>query len=132
MLEIAQNSGHQFWEKVWWPGLSADTESFIKSCYACQVTTPSTVLCEPLKTSEIPKMHWHTLALDIKGPFPCGINLLILIDSHSQYPMVTSVVNNKQCQHDLIFRKTFFRKITIWLSGKNHDWKHTRNYVQWV
>ena len=57
-------------------------------------------------------MHWHTLALDIKGPFPCGINLLILIDYHSQYPVVTSVVNNKQCQHDLTFRKTFFRKIT--------------------
>ena len=41
-------------EKVWWPGLSAETENYIKS-YACQVTTPSTVQCEPLKMSEIPK-----------------------------------------------------------------------------
>ena len=42
-------------KKVWWPGLSADTENYIKSCYACQVTTPSTVQCERLKMTEISK-----------------------------------------------------------------------------
>ena len=42
-------------EKVWWPGLSADTEYYIKSCYACQVTTPSTVKCEPQKWVRFPK-----------------------------------------------------------------------------
>ena len=42
VLEIAHNQ-HQgisktkarLREKVWWPGLSAETEDLIKSCYAC-------------------------------------------------------------------------------------------------
>ena len=98
ILEIAHNQHQgisktkaQLQEKVWWPGLSGDTENYIKSCYACQVTTSSTVQCEPLKMSEIPKTSWHTLALDIKGPFPCGTILLVLIDYRSRYPVVTSI-----------------------------------------
>ena len=67
-------------EKVWWLGISADTESFIKSCIACQSVTQPKVKYEPLNTSEIPKSSWHTLAIDIKGPFTCGTNLLVLID----------------------------------------------------
>ena len=62
ILEIAHNqhwgiskTQTQLREKVWWPGLSTDSENFIKSCYACQVATPLTVQCEPLKMSEIPK-----------------------------------------------------------------------------
>ena len=42
-------------EKVWWPGLSADTECYITSCYACHVTTPSRVKCEPQKWVRSPK-----------------------------------------------------------------------------
>ena len=47
--------------------------------------------CEPLKMSEIPKSPWHTLALNLKGPFPCGTNLLVIIDYHSRYPVVASL-----------------------------------------
>ena len=61
-------------EKVWWPGLSRDTKEFIKSCRPCQSTTPYIVKYQPLKTTEIPKTSWHTLAIDIKGSFPCGTN----------------------------------------------------------
>ena len=98
ILEIAHNQYQgisktkaRLREKVWWPGLSADAKNYIKSCYACRLTTPSTVRCEALKMSEIPKTSWHTLTLDIKHPFPCRTKLLVLIDYHSRYPVVTSM-----------------------------------------
>ena len=114
ILEIAHNQ-HQgisktkarLRKKVWWPGLSADIENYIKSCYACQVTTPSTVQCEPLKMTEIPKTSWHTLALDIESPFSCGTNLLVLIDYRSRYPVVTSMKTVNSINIIKSLQKTF-------------------------
>ena len=94
-------------EKVWWPGLSADTKNYIKSCYACRLTTPSTVRCEALKMSEIPKTSWHTLTLDIKGPFPCWTKLLVLIDYHGRYPVVTSMKTESSVSIIKSSEKTF-------------------------
>ena len=59
-------------KKVWWPGLSADTENYIKSCYACQVTTPSTVQCERLKIDiptfqEKQKKNYHKTLTRLDG-----------------------------------------------------------------
>ena len=67
-------------EKVWWPGLSKQTEKVIKECHACQVVTPQQVKCEPLLMTEIPKRPWETLAIDLKGPFP---HQLVTISSSS-------------------------------------------------
>jgi len=79
-------------EKVWWPGLSKQTEKVIKECHACQVVTPQQVKCEPLLMTEIPKRPWETLAIDLKGPFPTGDHILVLIDYYSRYP-VTAVLD---------------------------------------
>ena len=78
-------------EKVWWPRMGKDTEELISKCLACQANTPSQIKCEPLKMSEIPKRPWEILAIDIKGPFPCGTNLLVIIDYRSRYPIVISM-----------------------------------------
>ena len=64
-------------EKVWWPGISADVESLIKSCHACQVTTPTISKTEPIQITKIPSTPWETVAADLKGPFPNGENLLV-------------------------------------------------------
>ena len=114
ILEIAHNQRQdisktkaRLRKKVWWPGLSADTENYIKSCYACQVTTPSTVQCESPKMTEIPKTSWHTLAFDIKGPFPCRTSLLVLIDYRSWYSVVTSTKTVKSINIIKSLQKTF-------------------------
>ena len=75
-------------QKVWWPGINTDIEKFIASCHACQVTTPSTQKVEPLQMTDMPNHPWDTIAADIKGPFPTGENLLVLLDYRSRYPIV--------------------------------------------
>ena len=57
-------------EKVWWPSVNHDVEQLINSCHSCQITTASKYKCQPFKISEIPKSAWHTVAVDIQGPFP--------------------------------------------------------------
>ena len=52
---------------VWWLGLSADTENYIKSCYACQVTN---VQCGPLKMTEIPKTWPRSISMRNKPSYP--------------------------------------------------------------
>ena len=57
--------------------------------------------------AKIPKTSWRTLVLDIKGPSPCGANLLVLTDCCSRYPVITSMktVNNVNIIKSL--QKTF-------------------------
>ena len=76
-------------EKVWWPTINTDVESMIASCHACQVTALSSLNYQPLKMSEIPKSCWHTLAVDMQGPYPTGEHILLLIDYRSRYPVAT-------------------------------------------
>lgn len=76
-------------EKVLWPGMSTDLEAFIASCPTCQVTTPSTSKPEPIQMTKIPDEPWDTVATDLKGPFPTGEHLLVLIDYRTRYPIVS-------------------------------------------
>ena len=43
---------------------------------------------EPLKMTEIPKTAWETLAIDLKGLFPTGEHILVVIDYRSRYPAI--------------------------------------------
>ena len=38
--------------------------------------------------SEIPKSAWHTVAVDIQGPYPTGAYILLLFDYRSRYPVI--------------------------------------------
>ena len=80
-------------EKVWWPGMSRDVTEIIKNCHPCQVVTPSTAKCEPLLMTEIPTRPWEIVATDLKGPFPSGEHILVIIDYHSRYPVI-AVLND--------------------------------------
>ncbi len=59
------HNGHQGFQKcrqrvctsVWWPGVSKELESFIKSCPTCEKTTPPSK--EPLLTSTLPDYPWE-------------------------------------------------------------------------
>ena len=76
-------------EKIWWPSMNLDIENTVKACHACQVTATSSLKCQPLRMSEIPRYCWHTLAADIQGPYPTGEYILLLIDYRSRYPVAT-------------------------------------------
>ena len=78
-------------EKVWWPGIDKDVEQMIKLCHACQVTGSGAVNYEPLEVTKIPATNWHTVALDIQGPYPTKDYLIALIDYRSRYPVVVRV-----------------------------------------
>ena len=106
ILEIPHNQQQGISKtKVWLQekGLSADTEHFIKACYACQVTEPCTVQYEELKMSETLKTSWHTL----KGRVSCGTNLTELIKYCSLYPVATSMKTIKNVNIIKSLEKTF-------------------------
>ena len=69
--------------------MNADVENLIRSCHACQVTKPAKTKAEPIQMTEIPASSWETVAADLKGPFPTGEHLLVLLDYRSRYPVVS-------------------------------------------
>ena len=76
-------------EKVSWPSMNLDIENTVKVCYVCQVTATSSLKCQNLRMSDIPKYCWHTLAADIQGPYSTGEYILLLIDYRSRYLVAT-------------------------------------------
>ena len=80
-----------FREKVWWPGIDKNVEQMIKLYHACQVTGSGGVNYEPLKVTKIPATNWHTVALDIQGPYLTKGYLIALIDYRLRYPVVVRV-----------------------------------------
>ena len=74
-------------EKVWWPGMDAEAEQFLKACNQCQLLT-NTCKLEPITPTILPDGPWQDLAIDLMGPFPSGENLLVVIDYYSRYQEV--------------------------------------------
>ena len=74
-------------EKVWFPYIDRSVESKVKSCLACQATTPVTNT-EPLEMSPLPETPWSELSMDFGGPYPSGESILVVIDDYSRYPEV--------------------------------------------
>ena len=73
-------------EKVWFPGLDKAVDEMVKSCLACQASTPQTKR-EPLKMSPLPKAPWTELSADF-GQLPNGDYILVIIDDYSRFPIV--------------------------------------------
>ena len=74
-------------EKVWWPGMDRQCETFIKRCHGCQVASlPNRP--EPIEATPMPDGPWQDLALDFVGPFPTGEHILVVVDYYSRYFLV--------------------------------------------
>ena len=67
-------------KKVWWPGINEHITNMVKQCHPCQLTAPATVGHQPLAIQTILKDPWHTIAIDIQGPYPCGYSLLVAFE----------------------------------------------------
>ena len=78
-------------EKVWFPKIDRLVEEKVKSCLACQVTTPRNER-EPLQMSELPRAPWTEVSIDF-GLAPTGSSeyLLVVVDDYSRFPVVELV-----------------------------------------
>ena len=77
----------QLRQKVWWPGIDKDIETIISQCCPCQAQRLQSSP-EPLHMSTMPTIPWHTLHINLCGPFLTGESLLVLIDSCSRWPAI--------------------------------------------
>ena len=74
-------------QKVWWPGMDTEAETLIKECIPCQSTMPPSPP-EPLHPSTMLSKPWHSIHIDLCGPFPTGESLLVCVDACSRWPEV--------------------------------------------
>ena len=71
---------------VWWPGIDADIERYVKNCISCASysNNPQPVKYHPW---EYPNYPWQRLHVDFAGPF-LGTSFLIVVDAFSKWPEV--------------------------------------------
>lgn len=71
-------------QKVWWPQMDKQVESFVKRCKECTI-----VSClgapEPLKRTRMPEKPWKDIAVDFMGPLPSGHSLFVIVDYFSRF-----------------------------------------------
>lgn len=82
--------------RVWWPGMAADAERWVRSCAICSVNgRPEKP--PPMQRSFVPRSVWETIALDFTGPYLKlgGVSILVLIDLRSRYAIARPVKSTK-------------------------------------
>ena len=123
------HKGHQGIERcrlrvstsVWWPGVSVQTEEFVKKCSTCvKLTHPAN---EPMISSKLPKHPWEKIATDL---FELNKQTYILfVDYYSRYPEViklnsttsTSVINSMKS----VFSRHGIPRTVISDNGPQYD-----------
>lgn len=72
--------------KVWWPGMLAHSDNWVKSCTACTLMSRRNPPM-PMLRSELPAASWQELACDFNGPYRNfgGISILAIVDSYSRF-----------------------------------------------
>jgi transposase InsO family protein len=99
---------------VWWPGMNADVESYVRHCVPCAVSgkavraTPA-----PLQPIPYPPHVWHTIAIDIFGEVnwaPAHQRfLIVLYDLHSKWPEVATCSHATTDAIITFLKDTFYR-----------------------
>ncbi|XP_015279864.1 PREDICTED: uncharacterized protein K02A2.6-like, partial [Gekko japonicus] len=74
---------------VWWPGIDAEVEAWVKRCPTCQAVRPSPPGA-PSQSWESTHTPWSQLHIDFAGPFH-GLLFLVMVDSHSKWLEVSPV-----------------------------------------
>ncbi len=74
-------------EKIWFPGIARLCKETARNCQSCQATHDRTY-DEPLQSTPLASGPWHTISVDVKGPFKDGNYALIGYDLYSRYPVV--------------------------------------------
>ena len=76
-------------QSYWWPGMSSDAETYVKSCTGCCFSEKSRSSKPiPVGSFPVPENPGELYNLDIAGPFHNGQYLVVLIDAMSNYPEI--------------------------------------------
>lgn len=78
-------------EAIWWPGIDADVERFVRDCQPCIVSGKSLrPSAGPLLPVPRPDVAWRKISLDIAGEFVAAPTqhryMIVAIDYHSKWP----------------------------------------------
>eukprot|EP00820_Chromera_velia_P026003 Cvel_1687.t2-p1 / transcript=Cvel_1687.t2 / gene=Cvel_1687 / organism=Chromera_velia_CCMP2878 / gene_product=Retrovirus-related Pol polyprotein from transposon, putative / transcript_product=Retrovirus-related Pol polyprotein from transposon, putative / location=Cvel_scaffold60:134955-138176(-) / protein_length=1074 / sequence_SO=supercontig / SO=protein_coding / is_pseudo=false len=68
----------------WWPRLQADAREWVTSCRECQERAKRLPTRNP-QTVPVPPHPWHTLGIDVSGPFPTsrrGNRFVLVVTDH--------------------------------------------------
>ena len=69
--------------KVWWPGMDKAAERHCRKCHGCQlVEQPDPA--KPIRSTSLPDGPWQDLAVDLMGPLPSGLSLLVIVDYYGR------------------------------------------------
>jgi transposase InsO family protein len=68
---------------VWWPGMDADIESYVKRCLGCTIMARNDPP-EPMIRTVLPEEPWEYLAIDFFSPDSLGVKLLVVVDYYSR------------------------------------------------
>lgn len=84
--------------RLWWPGMTRDTEDWVKSCRSCTLMSRRDPPV-PMTRAKLPKDVWETIAVDFNGPYARfgGILILVMVDCYSRY-LITAVVKSTDWQ----------------------------------
>lgn len=75
--------------KVWFPGVDDLVEEKVRGCHACIIVGGDPPV-PPVATEAAVDRPWAQVALDF-GSFPDGRHTVVMVDSHSKFPLVEVV-----------------------------------------
>jgi hypothetical protein len=78
-------------DAIWFPGIDAEIERFVRECEACTVTGKATRPTPgPLQPLQLPSGPWRKLAIDIAGEFKAAPHhqryVIVAVDLYSKWP----------------------------------------------
>jgi hypothetical protein len=78
-------------EAVWWPGVDANIEQFVRECAACVISGKSVrPISAPLHPVPVPSGPWKKISLDIAGEFVAAPTqhryVIVAVDYFSKWP----------------------------------------------
>jgi transposase InsO family protein len=77
-------------KRYFWTSITTDIEDFCKTCDVCQRRNAVIRSRPEMQLPEVPETRWHTVGMDIAGPFPVTTAgnkyLLVIIDHLTRWP----------------------------------------------
>ena len=114
---------------VWWPGVSAQIEEFIKKCSTCvKLTHPAN---QPMISFKLPKHPWERIATDL---FKLNKQIYILfVDYYPRYPEVIKLNSTTSTSVITAMKSVFSRHsiphIVISDNGPQYDLVEMKQYM---